>query len=167
MYNYAGFSYDQGTTTLATQNLQVTNINGAPYAGGTSLTGFRKNIYYQKSNTVAQTPAPTISQTTSSTLTFDLSKQYIVNVSYSFSLGTGSGSAHIVQFAIRDSASVTYDQVDFDNLANLHLVNLTFRFTPLLASTPLTFLVSSPPPASHNVINTATDVIIWTIDEIQ
>jgi hypothetical protein len=163
MYNYAGFSYDQEATTLAVPNLTVTNINGAPYSGGTSLTGFRKNIYYQKSNTTAQT-AETISLLTSSTLSFDITKQYIVNVSYSFSLDTGSGAAHTVQFAIRDTDSVTYDEVQFSNLANLHLVNLTFRFTPLLASTPLAFLVSCTP---HDVINTSTDVIIWTIDEIQ
>jgi hypothetical protein len=128
-----------------------------------SLTGFRKNIYYQKSNTVAVTPARTISQTTSSTLSFDTTKKYLVNISYSFDL-VGSGSAHIVSFAIRDSNQTKYDEVQFDNPTNLHLVNLTFRIEPLLASTPLTLLVSCGP---HNVINTANDVIIWTIDEIQ
>jgi hypothetical protein len=94
----------------------------------------------------------------------DITKHYLVNISYSFNLDTSGNTEHDAYFAIRNDDSSTYDDVSLNVSSNQQLINLTFYFQPTKSVSVLYFLAACQ---AHDVVNTFNDIIIWNISEIQ
>jgi hypothetical protein len=162
--SYFGYNIlTSGISRTDTTNVNLSTINDSPYPPTITLpAGVLKQFYYLSAQTPPQS-AVTIDIGTPVPLSFDITKYYKVTVIYNFNvLGGGSGISQCT-FALRDDNDDTLQQMEM-NLSKPHqAITIIFYVQPLLASSKLFFLISSP----DQIENSSTDRIIWDIQEIQ
>jgi hypothetical protein len=153
-----------GVSRTDTTNVNLSTINNLAYPPTITLpAGVLKQFYYLSAQTPTQS-AVTIDIGTPVSLSFDITKYYKVTVIYNFNVLTGGGGGiSKCTFALRDNDDITLQQLEF-NLSKPHqTITIIFYVQPLLASSNLYFLASSP----DQIENSSTDRIIWDIQEIQ
>jgi hypothetical protein len=157
--DYTGSSYggdDGGANNVLTSD----GVNGLKW---TPMSGVLKQFYYLSAQTPTQS-AITIDIGTPVPLSFDITKLYKVTVIYNFNvLSGGGGGISQCTFALLDKDDNLLQQMEF-NLAKPHqTITIIFYVQPLLASSNLYFVASSP----DGIENASTDRIIWDIQEVQ
>jgi hypothetical protein len=153
-----------GVSRTDTTNVNLSTINNLAYPPTISLpAGVLKQFYYLSAQTPTQS-AVTIDIGTPVQLSFDITKYYKITVIYNFNvLSGGGGGISQCTFALRDNDDTTLQQMEF-NLAKPHqTITIIFYVQPLLASSILYLLISSP----DGIENSSTDRIIWDIQEVQ
>jgi len=147
---------------ITASDLTITNINSAPYPPTIALpAGVLKQFYYLSTQTPSQSGF-TISILTPVQLSFNLAKRYKITVVYNFNVVGGGSGTSACTFAIRDDDSNTLQQIQM-NLSKPHQVaTIIFNIEPVMALSFLHFLPSS----GDQIENSASDSIIWDIQEI-
>jgi uncharacterized protein YjbI with pentapeptide repeats len=152
-----------GVSRVDATNVNLSTINSLAYPPTISLpAGVLKQFYYVSAQTPTQS-AVTIDIGTPVSLSFDITKYYKVTVIYNFNIVVGGGGVSQCTFSLRDNDDTTLQQMEF-NLSKPHqTITIIFYVQPLLASSFLYFVASSP----DQIENASTDRIIWDIQEIQ
>jgi hypothetical protein len=141
---------------------KVLTSNGASGLKWTPLGGLLKQFYYLSDRTPEQT-AETIDIGTPVQLSFDITKYYKITVIYNFNVVGGGSGVSQCTFALRDNDDNLLQQMEM-NLSKPHqAITIIFYVQPLLASSNLYFVASSP----DHIENAYDDRIIWDIQEVQ
>lgn len=156
--DYTGSSYggdDGGANNVLTSD----GVNGLKW---TSMGGVLKQFYYLSTRTPTQS-AITIDIGTPVQLSFDITKYYKVTVIYNFSVVGGDSGVSQCTFALRDNDDNSLQQMEMNLSKPNQTITIIFYVQPLLASSFLYFLASSP----DGIENAFDDRIIWDIQEVQ